>query len=176
MSEREALIERADGTSEQIWARGASDADGAPVPTTIGVSKGDVITLTVPYLDGGFVYPVTESPWILISEGSIDRATLPAGELERAERVIEEANPYIPHYERKTAPTAPGSGCRVPKLSGLTRRAAATKLRAAHCAIGKVHLAAGASAGKGKVVKQFRAAGAELAAGAPVAVKLGPGS
>jgi hypothetical protein len=49
------------------------------------------------------------------------------------------------------------------------------RLRAAHCAIGQVHLAAGATAGKGKVVKQFRAAGTDLAAGTPVAVKLGSG-
>ena len=70
------------------------------------------------------------------------------------------------------APAAP-IPCTVPALHGLSLHAAKARLRAAHCAIGQVRLAAGATAGKGKVVKQFRAAGTELAAGAPVAVKLG---
>jgi beta-lactam-binding protein with PASTA domain len=61
----------------------------------------------------------------------------------------------------------------VPSLHGLGLRSAKSSLRTANCAIGQVHLAKGATAGKGKVVKQFRAAGTELAAGAPVAVKLG---
>jgi hypothetical protein len=41
------------------------------------------------------------------------------------------------------------------------------------CGVGGVHLARGATRGKGKVVKQFRAAGTELTAGTPVAIKLG---
>jgi PASTA domain len=61
----------------------------------------------------------------------------------------------------------------VPTLRGYSLRGAMNRLRVAHCGIGAIHLAAGATAGKGTVVKQFHPAGTNLEAGAPVAVKLG---
>lgn len=67
----------------------------------------------------------------------------------------------------------PPATCAVPSLRGLGLRAAKARLRADHCAIGQVHLARGTTKGKGRVVKQFRGAGTQLAAGARVAVKLG---
>jgi hypothetical protein len=83
---------------------------------------------------------------------------------------LTEPRPSSPEAPPPPAPIL----CTVPALRGLSLRAAKRRLRSAHCGIGQVHLAAGATAGAGKVVKQFRAAGTELAAGAPVAVKLGP--
>ena len=68
---------------------------------------------------------------------------------------------------------APPPSCKVPALRGLSVKAAKARLRGAHCSLGKVQVPHGVTAGKGKVVKQFDAAGTELAAGAPVAVKLG---
>jgi beta-lactam-binding protein with PASTA domain len=84
-----------------------------------------------------------------------------------SERKIIEANPAA------TLEPLPIPTCKVPSLDGYSLRGAKNRLRAAHCGIGAVHLATGATLGKGKVVKQFHAAGTELAAGAPVAVKLG---
>jgi hypothetical protein len=158
----------------------AHDANGAVVPVTLRVDPENVLTEVVHYLPGdplsggaSFAYPITAGESFTTGAVSVS-ALLPPGALAAAERAIIEANPaaVIPPFEPNVTP-APG--CLVPKLAGLRRRAAVTKLRAAHCALGKVHLAAGATAGKGKVVKQFHPAGTELAAGAPVAVKLGVG-
>ena len=80
----------------------------------------------------------------------------------------EPAKPPAPTPPAPAAPT-----CAVPSLHGLSLKSAKARLRSADCSIGPVRLAPGASAGKGEVVKQFRTAGTELAAGTPVAVKLG---
>jgi hypothetical protein len=174
-SEREAVVKRAEGKDETIWAPMAHDLGGELVRTTFAVSEGDVLTLTVHHHEAEYDYPITvEAPWLLIGEATIVTAPLPVGEIKANENRIIEANPpaVLPPFEPNFTP-APG--CRVPKLAGLSRRAVVTKLRADHCTLGKVRLAAGATAGKGKVVKQFHPAGTELAAGAPVAVKLGVG-
>jgi hypothetical protein len=79
------------------------------------------------------------------------------------------------HDPPATEPPAamPAPPCTVPSLHGLNLHAAEARLRAADCAIGQVRLAHGATRAKSKVVKQFHPAGTQLAAGAPVAVKLG---
>jgi hypothetical protein len=161
VSETEALVQYSDGTASfSIRAEDAHDAEGATVPTTLRVSDPDVVTLVVEYRAGNpaaggapFLYPIVAGKgWSGGFRTIVVPMTNPLGEPQQ---------PTTTTY------------CRVPSLRDLSLRAAKTRLRAAHCAIGKVHLAAGATAGKGKVVKQFRAAGTELAAGAPVAVKLG---
>lgn len=105
-----------------------------------------------------FVYPITEGPgW----EGGYRTISVP---------LVEPQSPSPTPTPAEPAPIP----CTVPSLHGLSLRAAKVRLHAAHCSIGQVHLAAGATEGKGKVVKQFQPAAADLAAGAPVAVKLGP--
>jgi hypothetical protein len=145
----------------------AHAADGATVPTTVSLSEdaeGPVITLTVHYRAGNpaaggtpFVFPITGGAgW----EGGYRTIS------------VELNDPSSPSTDQPT-PAPPVPTCTVPSLHGLGLRAAKARLRGADCAIGQVHLARGATEGKGKVVKQFRAAGTQLAAGATVAVKLG---
>lgn len=86
---------------------------------------------------------------------------------EAAKGVREEADPPASVEE------PPVLSCKVPFLRGLSLRGAKKRLRAAHCGVGAAHLAPGATLGKGKVVKQFRAAGTRIPVGVPVAVKLG---
>lgn len=67
-----------------ITAPEARDAAGADVPTTLGVSEGNVLTLTVhhragdPLAEGApFDYPVVQGPaWVVIGEGHIVPAPL----------------------------------------------------------------------------------------------------
>jgi hypothetical protein len=186
VDETEAEVRYEDGLVAFTISSGpAHGANGATVPTSLLVSPGDVLTFIVHHQDGNpaaggapFDYPVTAGfGWeggysTEIVKGPPDEKEIAeelalAEEIRRAEQLIRDANP--------AAPTAgpPAPTCKVPSLGGFGLVAAKTRLRAAHCAIGEVHLATGATAGKGKVVKQFRAAGTELAASAPVAVKLG---
>jgi hypothetical protein len=157
-----------------ITAEPAHDAVGATVPTTLDETGPAEVTLTVHHREGNpaaggasFVYPVSEgSGWT----GNFTTVVVPMeNPFAEAERKVVEANPPA------TLEPPPVITCKVPTLRGYSLRGAKNRLRAAHCGIGAVHLAAGATAGKGKVVKQFHPAGTELAAGAPVAVKLGTG-
>jgi hypothetical protein len=178
-SDTEVAIQDEMGTPKTVIGVGsARDANGVAVPDTLRVDPENVLTEVVHYLasdpaSGGnaFAYPITAGESFTTGAVSVS-ALLPPGTLAGAEQKIVEANPpaVIPPFEPDVTP-APG--CRVPKLAGLSRRAAVSKLRAAHCKLGAVRVAAGATAAKSKVVKQFHAAGIELAAGAPVAVKLG---
>lgn len=172
VSETEAAVEYPDGTTAfTITADKAHDLEGTDVPTTLEVSEGDVITVVVHHREGSYVYPVSPGePWVIILEGTIVTDPLPEGLLQETERVIIEANPPAVIRPMPVPAAAP---CNVPALEDLSLKAARARLHAAHCSIGRVHFAAGATAGKGKVVKQFRAVGTELGAGAPVAVKLG---
>jgi hypothetical protein len=165
----------------RIVATKAHDADGTNVPTTLEVTGRDVVTLVVHHRAGNpaaggapFDYPITPGEgWeggfqTIIVKGPPDETELrEMSERERMEKTIIEASPAA-QIEPPPVPT-----CKVPTLRGYALRGAKNLLRGAHCGIGAVRLAAGATVGKGKVVKQFRAAGTELAAGAPVAVKLG---
>jgi hypothetical protein len=138
--------------------------DGAVVPTAIRLSEdaeGPIITMIVRHRAGNpaaggapFAYPITGGP-------ETSKGGFFAGAVETTEA------PATPE------PTAPVTACKVPALRGLTVKAAKARLRAAHCALGPVHVPAGVTEAKGKVVKQFRPAGTKLAAGAKVAVKLG---
>jgi len=166
-----------------ITAEKAHDAEGARVPTTLEMTGEDEITLTVHHRAGNpaaggapFDYPITAGEgWevsgsfqTLIVKGPPDETELrEMSERERMERELIEASPPA------QVEPPPVVTCRVPTLRGYSLRGAKNRLRAAHCGIGAVHLATGATVGKGKVVKQFQGAGTELAAGAPVAVKLG---
>jgi hypothetical protein len=172
VSETEAAVDHEDGTRDfGITAEGARDAAATAVPTSLEVS-GDVVTLVVHHREAAYEYPVSDAfSWILISDESIVPLPLPAGEFERLENLIRQANPAATPVQPNFAAGRRAS-CEVPSLQGLGLHAARAQLRGAHCAIGQVHLAPGATAAKGKVVKQFRAAGTQLAAGAPVAVKL----
>jgi hypothetical protein len=144
----------------------AHAADGATVPTTLRLEEEDLVVLTVHHREGNpaaggapFAYPITGGPgW----EGGFRTIS---GEMN-------EPKPPAPTPE--PAPPAP-TPCTVPSLHGLSLKSAKARLRAAHCVVGQVRLAAGATAGKGKVVKQFHPAGTQLGAGAAVAVKLGAG-
>jgi hypothetical protein len=147
----------------KIDALKAHAADGANVPTTLEQTGRDVVTLVVHHRAGNpaaggapFEYPIVGGEgW----EGGFQTI------------VVQMNNP---NGEPAQSPTdQPSSSCIVPSLRGLDLRAAKVRLRAAHCATGKVHRADGVGAAKGIVVKQFHAAGAELVAGAPIAVKLG---
>jgi hypothetical protein len=181
-SPTEVEVVYADGlVSYRIKAPKAHDAAGSTVPTSLEVSGGGVVTLTVHHRDGNpaaggapFDYPITEGEgWeggfttTTVILGPPDEAELRAR--ERTERELREASPPA-HPEPPPVPT-----CKVPTLRGYSLRGAKNRLRVAHCGIGAVHLAAGATLGKGKVVKQFHPAGARLAAGTSVAVKLGVG-
>jgi hypothetical protein len=158
----EIVVENPEGHAVK-WFRLATahDAEGATVPTSLRL-EGDAVILTVHHREGNpaanfapFKYPITDGPgW----EGGYRTISVE----------LSEHNP--PSTQQPPAAPTP---CAVPSLHGLSLRAAKTKLHADHCSIGQVHLAAGATRSKGKVVKQFRLAGAELAGGAPVAVKLG---
>jgi hypothetical protein len=183
VSPTEVQVVYTDGAeSFAITAEKAHDADGAKVPTTLEMTGEDEITLTVHHRAGNpagggapFDYPITAGEgWeggplqTVIVKGPPDETELrEMSERERKEKELIEASPPA-QVEPPPVPT-----CKVPTLRGYSLRGAKNRLRVAHCGIGAVHLAAGATDGKGKVVKQFHAAGTELAAGSPVAVKLG---
>ncbi len=155
-----------------LHAEPAHDAVGATVPTTLKDTGVDQVTLTVHYREGNpaaewapFVYPITAgSGWSGGFQTTIVSMKNPLGEPDGN---VGESNSPAPVEEPPT-PT-----CSVPSLRGDSLRGAKNRLRAAHCGVGAIRLADGATAAKGKVVKQFRGAGTELAAGAKVAVKLG---
>ncbi|HKZ12611.1 MAG TPA: PASTA domain-containing protein [Solirubrobacterales bacterium] len=142
----------------------AHDADGANVPTSLSLREGEWAVLTVHHREGNplaggapFVYPVTGG----------------AGWAGGYFVGVVEMNEPKPPASAAPSPPVPPTPCTVPSLHNLSLKSAKARLRAANCSIGQVRLAPTATEGKGKVVKQFRAAGTELAAGAPVAVKLG---
>jgi PASTA domain len=148
----------------------AHDAVGATVPTTVQLSEGaegPVVTLVVHHRAGNpaaggapFAYPIEDGPgW----EGGWRTISVE----------LSEPKPPVSTEPTPASPPAPTPICTVPSLRGVSLHAAKSRLRAADCGVGKVRLAAGSTAGKGKVVKQFRPAGTQLAAGAPVALKLG---
>lgn len=136
-----------------IEATPAHDAEGATVPTTIALVEADVFTLTVHHRAGNpaaagapFDYPITSGAgW----EGGFHtrHATLPPGEGQE-----------------------PAPKCVTPRLTGNSLARARERLAKRGCTLGAVR----GKRGKGtRVVKQFRAPGTVLKAGARVAVKLG---
>jgi photosystem II stability/assembly factor-like uncharacterized protein len=79
------------------------------------------------------------------------------------------------------APVLPGPGkpkvpvkCTVPKLTGKSLKSAARKLKAAHCALGKVTKKEGATVKDGEVAKESAKPGKTLPAGTKIKVTLAP--
>lgn len=138
-----------------IVATAAHDAIGTSVPTTLAVSDGDVITLTVHHRAGNpirggqpFHYPIIAGVgW----KGGFHTYLI-----------------EMPPGERPGPETTPK--CVVPRLTGDSLGLARERLGYRGCNLGSVR---GKRARGARVVKQFRRAGAELPAGAKVAVKLG---
>jgi hypothetical protein len=134
------------------------------VPTSLRL-EGEEVILTVRHREGNpaaggapFVYPIVDDTgW--------------SGGFRTLSTELTEHDP--PPAEKSPPGSAPAATCTVPALGHLSLRAAKARLRAADCSLGQVRLAAGATKGKGKVVKQFHPAGTQLSRGAPVAVKLG---
>jgi hypothetical protein len=155
VDERHAKVMWSDGVHVAFWitAVEAHDAEGAAVPTTIAVSDGNVLTLTVHHRDGNpaaggasFHYPVVAGVgW----EGGFHThyVQMPPGEM-----------PPVP------------AQCVVPKLTGRSLAGSRARLATANCQLGAVR---GKRSKGAKVVKQFRAPGTVLADGTRVAVKLG---
>jgi hypothetical protein len=170
VSDQEVVVEyvKSSVTAFSINAVPASAADGATVPTTLALTEdedGPIVTLVVHYRAGNpaaggapFVFPIiTGEGW----EGGFRTTSVGLSE------------PKPPSATPPAQSSPPPPSCTVPSLHGFGLRAAKARLRGADCGFGKVRLAPGATKGKGKVVKQFRTAGAQLPAGAPVAIKLG---
>lgn len=137
-----------------ITAELAHDAEGKAVPTSIATTAENVLTLTVHHTAGNpvaggapFHYPV-----IAGAPYEVGYST-----------VIES-----PYPSERVGPPAPA--CVVPDLHGWKLKATRTWLRQAQCGLGKVR---GERRLGAKVVKQSRAPGMVLPAGARVAIKLG---
>jgi pyruvate/2-oxoglutarate dehydrogenase complex dihydrolipoamide acyltransferase (E2) component len=188
VTETEAWVEYAGGVEAfAITAEPARDRAGAYVPTTLQVAEGDVLTLVVHDREGNpanggapFTYPIVPgASWgpsdfvPIVVKGPPDEKEIAEEKAAAAQRAKEaqEAAAAAPATPPAPAP-APAPVCTVPSLRGLDLRTAKAKLRAEECGVGRVYLARGATAGRGRVVKQFRPSGSRLVAGAPVAVKL----
>jgi hypothetical protein len=164
-----------DGTPMmKIEARPAHDADGASVPTSLRISEGDIVTLIVHHRDGNpaaegapFAYPILGGkgwevgPSVVIVVGPKDEQEL----REERERVAREEWEAAQVAER-----GPTRDCLVPRLKGESLKTGRRKLRRAGCRLGEVR---GPGSKTAKVVKQNPKAGATLAAGAEVGVKIG---
>jgi len=152
------------GMGPILHADQAHDAEGAAVPVTLAVTREDLVTETVHHREGNpaagfapFKYPILGGPgW----EGGYRTISVELNE------------PRPPATEPSPAPAPPAPTCTVPSLNGFGLVAVKKLLRGADCGFGQVRLAHGATKAKGKVVKQFEPAGTQLAAGAPVAIKL----
>lgn len=162
-------------TGLTISAEEAHDADGAGVPTTLAVTDGDIITLTVhhragnPKADGeSFNYPITAGPsWsgsyeTVIVQGPPDEAELREMR-ERQEREAQDALDAKEHEEVR---------CVVPALKGKSLRASRKILARNGCSLGRVVLRKAAARRGAKVVSQGHWVGTVLKPGAPVSVKL----
>lgn len=156
--EAEVLYE--DGVvDETIQAESAHDAEGAAVPTSIGVSEPNIVTLTVHYLGGNpaangapFVYPIIAGPGFEVGDSTVEV--------------------LVPESE-KAPETSPQGSCLVPTLKGRSLKALKRRLRKADCRLGRVKKLKGATAKTGLVVRQNPEPGLKLAPGATVRVTLG---
>jgi hypothetical protein len=158
IDDQEAAVYYEDSTRAfSMGAEPAHDADGATVPTTLAVSEGNVITLTVHHRVGdpaggaAFDYPVTPGDgWV--------------GGFQSYVIFLGEPQPPTP------APPQPTAICSVPSLAGKSLLASRRKLKRAGCVLGKVRGKDGRAA---KVVKQDLRPGMSTPAGSAVGVKLG---
>lgn len=159
-----------------ISATAAHDAHGFDVPTSLAVSGGNVITLTVHHRAGNpaaggspFVYPVIAGEGWDLESGPVV-VTGPKDEQElREERE---------RAEREKGEVGAGGGetfegCLVPKLKGRTLKASKERLEGTRCRVGKVRKLEGATARTGRVVRQNPKPGVVVAPGTSVGVTLG---
>jgi hypothetical protein len=148
----------------EIEAEAAHDAEGTTVPTTLAVSGGNIITLTVHHRTGNpaaggapFDYP------ILAGEGWEGGSQ--SVEIKGPPDESELRTPAAPLVE-----AVPASPCEVPSLRGRSLKGARRALLRAHCELGPIR---GDRHRGARVVKQYRQAGKALPAGTEVGVKLG---
>jgi PASTA domain len=165
-----------------IKAEQARDADGDEVPTSLAVTGGDELTLTVHHRAGDpaaggapFDYPIT--PGAPFETGySTVLVTGPPDETqlrEERERVTRNARAAQEAREVDERAALEASRCHVPALRAESLRAAKRLLRSANCGVGEVTKRRGATARGGRVVAQRPRVGAVLAPGAEVDVTLG---
>ncbi|HSR94196.1 MAG TPA: PASTA domain-containing protein [Solirubrobacterales bacterium] len=165
-------------TAFGISAAPAHDAVGSPVPTSLSVSSGDVVTLIVHHHAGNpaangapFVYPIgIGAGW----EGGFrtEVVVIPKDEQElkeEQERIARERQEAVEReWEREKAP----NGCLVPRLKGRSLKASKKLLGDADCLIGTVRKLKGATGKTGKVVRQDPRPGTQLAPLTAVGVTL----
>ena len=145
-----------------VIATAAHDSIGSDVPTSLEVSDGNVITLTVHHRAGN---PVTGSPFdypIIAGEGW-------EGGFQTT---VIQGPPPEPVHGAEMAPSG-ADYCVVPMLKGRTLKGAKGQLREAGCRIGDVTKRKGATARTGRVVRQSSKPGATVAPGTMVGVTLG---
>jgi hypothetical protein len=175
-----------DQTAQVYWVPGhepaftinatlAHDAIGTNVPTTLAVSEGDVITLTVHHRDGNplaggapFAYPIIAGAgW----EGGFQTfvVTGPPDEAElRALQELHEREAWEAASRQEEA-----EACIVPKLKGKSLKAAKTQLRLAHCRPGTFSAKHGKRLGSAKVIREHPRSGAVLSPSSAVDLTLG---
>jgi PASTA domain len=157
-----------------IAATPAHDASGATVPTSLAVSDGNVLTLTVhhragnPLADGApFDYPVVSgSAWTAIGQGGTVPPPLELS-VNGVPEQFTQANTWSGPARLSGSPQ-----CLVPKLAGRSLAASRKRLRSAHCKIGRVRKRNRTLGTPGRVIKQSPRAGTVLAGGAKVNVTL----
>ena len=158
-----------------INAGAAHDAVGTNVPTTLSVSDGDVITLTVHHRDGNplaegapFTYPVLDGPgW----EGGFQTVVIsgPPDEAElKALRELQEREARQAASRQEEA-----EACIVPKLKGKSLRAAKAQLRLAHCRPGTLSAKRARRLRSARVIREHPRSGAVRAPGSAVDLTLG---
>jgi hypothetical protein len=159
-----------------ITAELAHDSLGTNVPTTLSVSEGDVITLTVHHRDGNplasgmpFAYPILAGAgWeggfqTVVVTGPPDEAELQALR-ELHER---EAREVAPHQEEAE------KTCIVPRLKGKSLKAAKTQLSLAHCRPGALIAKHGKHLSSARVIREHPRSGAVLSPSSAVDLTLG---
>ena len=162
-----------------ITAVPAHDAEGSTVLTSLAVSEGNVITLTVHHRAGNpaaggapFVYPVEVGQgW----EGGFHTEFVIGPPDEQEIREVREltAREDREALEREWAKEKPQGGCLVPRLKGKSLKASKKMLRDAECLIGNVRKLKGATGETGKIVKQSFKPGTLLTPWTTVSVTLG---
>jgi len=153
----------------------AHDAIGTNVPTSLAVSNGDVITLTVHHRDGNllaggalFAYPIIGGAgWeggyqTQIVKGPPDEAEL------RALRELHEREAREAASRQEEA-----EACIVPKLKGKSLSAAKTQLRLAHCLPGALTAKRGRRLSSARILREHPRSGTVLSPGAAVDLTLG---
>lgn len=153
----------------------AHDAIGTNVPTSLAVSDGDVITLTVHHRDGNplaggapFAYPIIAGAgW----EGGFQTQVVigPPDEAElRALRELHEREAREAASRQEEA-----EACIVPRLKGKSLRAAKTQLRLAHCRPGALSAKRGKRLSSARAIREHPRSGAVLSPSSAVDLTLG---